>query len=372
MIVDQAVYRDGERQPCHDLSDEIERLRDVPDGFVWIGLKDPTESEFDLVRAELRLHPLAVEDAVNGNQRAKLEVYDQSLFVVLKPLRYDDATSLVETGELMLFVGDHFVVTVRRGEAGPLTDVRKHLESSRQQLAHGPAAVLYAVMDAVVDGYLAIDTEIGRDLEEMEESVFAGEVAAESASEGGRTPGSRTAGNDARRIYLLKREVLEVRRAVLPLLDPLQRLADRRTPHVPDEARLFFRDVSDHLLRVADHVESYDRLLGDILSAHLTRVSVQQNSDMRTISAWVAIAAVPTMIAGVYGMNFDHMPELRWRYGYFMALGVMVTACALMFRAFKRSGWLGGVGLLRSRRGHRCRAAAPARGRARPGSTRRP
>lgn len=342
MIVDQAVYRDGTRQTCHDLSDEIERLRDAPDGFVWIGLKDPTDAEFDLVKDELKLHPLAVEDAVNGHQRAKLEIYDSSLFVVLKPLRYDDSTSLVETGEVMLFVGDHFVVTVRRGEAAPLADVRKRLEARSTDLAYGPAAVLHAVMDAVVDGYIAIDAEIGQDLEEMEESVFASEVAAEAAAEGQRVgrPHDAKPGNDARRIYLLKREVLEVRRAVMPLLEPLARLADRRTPHVPDATRPFFRDVSDHLLRVADHVESYDRLLGDILSAHLTRVSVQQNSDMRTISAWVAIAAVPTMIAGVYGMNFENMPELTWRYGYFVVLGVMASACSLMFRAFKKSGWL--------------------------------
>ena len=343
MIVDAAVYREGTRQPCTDLSDEIDRLRDVPDGFIWIGLKDPTDAEFDLVKDELKLHPLAVEDAVNGNQRAKLEIYDKSLFVVLKPLLYDDATSLVETGELMLFVGDHFVVTVRRGEAGPLADVRRRLEARSGELAHGPAAVLHAVMDAVVDGYTAIDAEIGRDLEEMEESVFAGEVAAEAANlqpGGGSGPRDGRPGQDARRIYLLKREVLEVRRAVLPLIDPAKMLAERHMPHVPEDSRPFFRDVADHLLRVADHVESYDRLLGDILTAHLTRVSVQQNSDMRTISAWVAIAAVPTMIAGIYGMNFDHMPELRWRYGYAVVLAVMLTACSLMYRAFRKSGWL--------------------------------
>ncbi len=342
MIVDAAVYREGTRQPCTDLSDEIDRLRDVPDGFVWIGLKDPTDAEFDLVKTELKLHPLAVEDAVNGNQRAKLEIYDESLFVVLKPLLYDDATSQVETGEVMLFVGDHFVVTVRRGEAGPLADVRRRLEARRGELAHGPAAVLHAVMDAVVDGYTAIEGEIGRDLEQMEESVFAAEIEAEAATQraGGSGPHETGPGEDARRIYLLKREVLEVRRAVLPLIDPAQQLAERHMPHVPETARPFFRDIADHLLRVADHVESYDRLLGDILSAHLTRVSVQQNADMRTISAWVAIAAVPTMIAGVYGMNFENMPELGWRYGYFMALGLMAGACALMYRAFKRSGWL--------------------------------
>jgi magnesium transporter len=168
VIIDAAVYRDGRRLPCEDLSVELEALRDVPDGFLWIGLKDPTNAEFDQVKGQLRLHPLAVEDAVKGNQRSKLEVYEGSLFLVLKPLRYIEESSQIETGEVMLFVGDHFVVTVRRGEAAPLKEVRRRLEANAGQLAHGPAAVLYAVMDAVVDGYTAIDGEIQQDLEEME------------------------------------------------------------------------------------------------------------------------------------------------------------------------------------------------------------
>lgn len=346
MIIDQAVYRDGRRQPCTDLSDEIERLRELQDGFVWIGLKDPTDDELALVKDELGLHPLAVEDAVKGNQRSKLEVYDRSLFVVLKPLRYVEATSQVETGEVMVFVGEHFVVTVRRGEAGPLAEVRRRLEGRSDELAHGPAAVLHAVMDAVVDGYLEIDGEIEIDLEQMEESVFAGEVEVEAEALGDGDPVDRSEGSqrqrsgDARRIYLLKREVLEIRRAVQPLVDPVRRLAERDVPHVPAEARPFFRDVADHLMRVVDHVESYDRLLSDILSAHLTRVSVQQNDDMRRISAWIAIAAVPTMIAAIYGMNFEDMPELGWRYGYAMVLLLMAAACSLLYRSFKRSGWL--------------------------------
>jgi magnesium transporter len=344
VIIDAAVYRNGRRQPCEDLAAEVEALRDVPDGFLWIGLKDPTDAEFDRVKGQLRLHPLAVEDAVKGNQRSKLEVYEGSLFVVLKPLRYVEETSQVETGEVMLFVGDHFVVTVRRGEAGPLAEVRARLERRTDQLAYGPAAVLYAVMDAVVDGYTEIDAEIQRDLEEMEESVFAGEVAVEAEALGeegldslSQRPG---ASGEARRIYLLKREVLEIRRAVQPLQEPAQRLAERDVPHIPPAARPFFRDVADHVMRMSDHVESYDRLLSDILSAHLTRISVQQNDDMRRISAWVAIAAVPTMIAGIYGMNFEHMPELSWRYGYPMALGLMAAVCLTLYRSFKRSGWL--------------------------------
>ena len=344
MIIDAAVYRDGRRLPCRDLSDEAEALRDVPNGFIWIGLKDPTAAEFEDVSRELDLHPLAVEDAVKGNQRSKLEVYENSVFVVLKPLRYIEETSQVETGEVMLFIGDHFVVTVRKGEAAPLREVRRRLEANSQYLAQGPAAVLYAVMDAVVDGYTVIDAEIGQDLEEMEERIFAGEIAVEERALGVQPsdgPSQRhQAAHDARRIYLLKREVLEIRRAVHPLVEPARRLAERQVPHVPPSSRPFFRDVADHVMRVVDHVESYDRLLSDILSAHLTRISVQQNDDMRRISAWVAIAAMPTMIAGIYGMNFEHMPELHWRYGYPLAITVMAAVCLTLYRSFKRSGWL--------------------------------
>ncbi len=336
MIVDQAIYRDGVRQQCGDLSEALTVLRDDHTGFLWIGLKDPTDAEFDLVNDELRLHPLAVEDAVRGNQRAKIEHYDDSLLVVLKTLRYIEATSDVETGEVMVFLGDRFVVTVRRGEGNPLQEVRHRLELSEEHLALGPASVLHAVMDSVVDNYIHVDGEILIDLEEIERSVFGG---------------SRDV--DAAAIYRLKREVLEIRRATSPLVeamgclfhDPQKTLleADDR------ETLAFFRDVQDHLLRVADHVESYDRLLTDILSAHLAQISVQQNDDMRRISAWVAIAAVPTMLAGIYGMNFQYIPELEASvhvdgrevyYGYFVIVLVMVVVSASLYRAFKRSRWL--------------------------------
>ena len=326
MIMDQAVYRHGVRETCGDLSDELDELRrgDDPNAFLWIGLKDPTDAEFDLVNDELKLHSLAVEDAVKGNQRPKVELYDNTLFVVLKTLRYIEETSDIETGEVMMFIGDKFVVTVRRGEANPLVGVRQRLESTPENLAHGEIAVLHAVMDSIVDNYLAIDAELQTDLEEIEEEVFSG-----------------VAGVDSTSIYRLKREVLEFRRAAIPLAGPLQMLHDgSRSPLSNKEIRLLLRDVADHLLRVIDHVESYDRLLTDILNAHRAQISVQQNSDMRRISAWVAIAAVPTMVAGIYGMNFDNMPELRWRYGYFLVLGVMALVCGSLYRAFRRSGWL--------------------------------
>ena len=326
MIVDQAIYRDGIREPCGDLSDALEALRtgSDPHAFLWIGLKDPTDAEFDLVNDELKLHPLAVEDAVKGNQRPKVELYDNTIFVVLKTLRYVEATSDVETGEVMLFVGDRFVVTVRYGEVSPLSSVRRRLESRPDQLRHGEISVLHAVMDAIVDNYVDIDAELQNDLEEIEAAVFSG-----------------ARDTDSGQIYRLKREVLEFRRAAMPLAAPLSMLHDgSRSPVGVKEMRLLFRDVADHLLRVIDHVESYDRLLTDVLNAHLAQISVQQNSDMRKISAWVAIAAVPTMIAGIYGMNFDNMPELHWRYGYYAVLAVMAVACVGLYRAFRRSDWL--------------------------------
>lgn len=326
MIVDQAIYRQGQRLPCGDLSDALDELRggDDPHAFLWIGLKNPTDAEFDLVNDELQLHRLAVEDAVKGNQRPKVELYDNTIFVVMKTLKYIEETSDIETGEVMLFVGDRFVVTVRRGEANPLAGVRQALEANVHSLRHGEIAVVHAVMDSIVDNYVAIDAELQKDLEDIEASVFAGANRVSSAT-----------------IYRLKREVLEFRRAAMPLAAPLRMLHDgSRSPLPQKEVRLLFRDVADHLLRVIDHVESYDRLLTDILNAHLAQISVQQNADMRKISAWVAIAAVPTMIAGIYGMNFDNMPELRWHYGYYIVVAIMATACLGLYRAFRKSGWL--------------------------------
>jgi magnesium transporter len=323
VIVDQAVYRDGCRMPCGDLSDELAGLRAADSGFIWIGLKDPTPAEFALVSEELKLHPLAVEDAVKGNQRPKLDVYEDTIFVSLKTLNYVDATSDVETGEVMIFIGDRFVVTVRQGDANALAGVRARLERTPDQLRRGPIAVMHSVMDSIVDNYTVVDGELSEDLDLIEQQVFSG-----------------VRGVDAQDIYRLKREVLEVRRAAQPLELPLRRLRSEDMPLMHDEARPFFGDISDHLLRVIDHIESYDRLLTDVLNAHLAQITVQQNNDMRKISAWVALAAVPTMVAGIYGMNFDYMPELRYRWGYFIVLGALVVVELALFRAFRKSGWM--------------------------------
>lgn len=325
MIVDQAVYADGRRLPCTDLSAELARVRQQ-DGqdFIWIGLKDPTDAEFDQVQGALELHPLAVEDAVTGAQRVKLERYGHTIFAALRTIRYVDATSDIETGELMIFVGDRFVVTVRRGEAAELVGVRKRLESDPGPMVEfGPLGVFHAILDTIVDTYLAVDEEIQRDLDEIEESVFAG-----------------AGGTDSGTVYRLKREVLEFKRAAQPLVRPVTWLHEATGPIQSPELKLRFRDVADHLIRVTDHIETYDRLLTDVLNAHLAQVSVQQNSDMRKISAWVAMAAVPTMVAGIYGMNFDTMPELHWAFGYPLVISFMVLVCLLLYRAFRRSGWL--------------------------------
>jgi magnesium transporter len=333
VIVDVAIYRNGERAGVEDLTSALQECRDSGDGFVWLGLKDPSAEEVEEVGRELQLHHLAVEDAVTGHQRPKIERYGDTLFVVLKVLSYFDDTSSVETSELMVFVAQHFVVTVRRGDTGSLQDVREAVQHDRHKLKRGPRAVLHAIMEHVVRDYARIDDELERDVEQMEEQVFSPDRS-----------------SDAQRIYSLKREVLEVRRAAVPLVAPLKLLVDddRATDdaldggyHVVDQqARFVLRDVLDNLTRTVEHVESYDRLLTDILNAHLAQVSVRQNDDMRKISAWAAIAAVPTLVAGVYGMNFEHMPELSWSFGYPACVLFMIAVCVGLYRTFKRSGWL--------------------------------
>ncbi|MEU2063325.1 magnesium/cobalt transporter CorA [Streptomyces sp. NPDC013455] len=331
MIVDCAVYRHGHRtEGPEDLSDALAAARAVG-GFVWIGLHEPSEREFDLVTEEFGLHPLAVEDALKAHQRPKLEVYDDSLFMVLKPVVYEPENDTVSAGEVMVFVGDGFVVTVRHGECSPLAAVRRRLEEEPEMLDRGPTAVLYAIADATVDHYLEVATELQTDLDELETEVFRPEVG-----------GSR---NTASRIYTFKRQILEFRRATGPLALPLSRLAGggplgNGVPFVHDKARPFFRDVGDHLTRVNESVEALDRLVSDILSAHLAQMSVRQNDDMRKISAWAAMAAVPTMIAGIYGMNFDHMPELHWVWAYPAVIALMAALVASLYRLFKRRGWL--------------------------------
>ena len=275
------------------------------------------------VAAAFSLHRLAVEDAVNAHQRPKLERYEDSLFLVIKTLWYVDEDDAVETGEINLFVGDDFIVSVRHGAGSGLQQARLDLEAREAVLAHGPSAVVYAVCDQVVDGYESVADSLVEDVDEVEISVFSEE---------------RT--NDSARIYVLKRELAEVRRAVLPLRDPISRFANGTVHGIDREAAPYFRDVGDHLSRCADTLDELDGLLSTAFEAHLARISVQQNDDMRKISAGAALVVVPTLIAGIYGMNFDHMPELAWQFGYLYAVLLMFGTSAGLLWFFKRSGWL--------------------------------
>ena len=323
MIVDCALYRDGARAEDGAHWRELRAKANGTGDFVWIGMHDPSLDEIHEVAEVFGLHPLAVEDAVQAHQRPKLERFGEMVFLVLKTLWYVDENDAVETGEIAMFVGADFVVSVRHGQGNELHSAREELEESRQVLSHGPGGVLYAVIDRVVDEYLDVVDELVIDVDEIEESVFSAD---------------RT--NDSARMYVLKREIAEVRRAVLPLREPVLRLASGDIPAVTEEATPFFRDVSDHLARAAETVDGLDSLLSTAFDAHLAQISVQQNDDMRKISAGAALIVVPTLIAGIYGMNFKHMPELSWTYGYPFAVLLMAAAAGGLWVLFKRSGWL--------------------------------
>jgi magnesium transporter len=326
MIVDSALYREGVRVPLTCAKEDLARVRasvEEPGDFVWVGLHEPVEGELAAVAEIFSLHPLAVEDALHAHQRPKLERYDDGIFLVLKTLWYVDEYDAVETGEINLFIGRDFVISVRHGEGTELHTARTDLEKQTAVLGHGPSAVLYAICDRVVDSYEDVARALEIDVDEVEESVFSPE---------------RT--HDSRRIYVLKRELAEMRRAVNPLKEPMKRFAAGSVPVVTQEAAPFFRDVADHLIRVSETIETLDALLSTAFDAHLARIGVEQNEDMRKISAWVAIAAVGTLVAGIYGMNFQHMPELGWHYGYGMAISVMVVSSLVLYRMFKKSGWL--------------------------------
>jgi magnesium transporter len=326
MIVDCALYRDGLRvsldADSHD-PEAVAAARSAENDFVWVGLHEPSADELDRVSSLFALHPLAVEDALHAHQRPKLERYGDGLFLVLKTLWYVDELDQVETGEINLFLGPGYIVSVRHGEGTELRSARRDLEQRTHVLGHGTSAVLYAICDRVVDSYETVASEVEVDVDEIEASVF-----------------SLARSDDSARIYLLKRELAEMRRAITPLKDPMQRFAAGSVPGIASEAAPFFRDVADHLTRVADVIDSLDGLLSTAFDAQLARISVQQNDDMRKISAWVAIAAVSTLIAGVYGMNFENMPELGWDLGYPASVLLMVVASVVLYRFFKKSGWL--------------------------------
>lgn len=315
----------GDGHPVPKLEGLRARCDEHPDSFVWLGLFEPTKDELDMIMRVFSLPHLQVEDAANPNQRAKFDFdNDGHGLAVLKVLDYYEPSSDVNTGQIAIFVGSWFVITVRFGQVGDLRGLRERLEKSPNLRAMGPISVLYAVFDKVVDEYLAVSDEVDIDVEELEQAVFE--------------PGKRVKYAD--RIYRLKRENVEIRRAVNPLVTVAYDLVQEDIAWIPTEIRPYFRDVGEHLMRVHDAVEGIDAMLLTMLMAATSQQDLQQNKDMRKISAWVAIAAVPTMIAGIYGMNFDNLPELHWKYGYFMVLGLMAGACGLLYRAFRKSGWL--------------------------------
>jgi magnesium transporter len=325
VIVDNALYRKGVRVPVDcEISDLAAVRRRCGSGdFVWVGLHEPEQSELDAVAEIFDLHPLAVEDAVKAHQRPKLERYEDSLFLILKTLWYVDAEDAVETGEINLFVGPDFVITVRHGEGGALRHARLALEDREQVLAHGPSSVVYAVCDQVVDAYEQVAESLQEDVDEVETSVF-----------------SDVRTNDSARIYVLKRELAEVRRAVLPLREPINRFTTGAVHGIDPEAGPYFRDVGDHLARVSEAIDNLDSLLSTAFDAHLAQITVQQNNDMRRISAMIGLIAAPALIGAIYGMNFEHMPELGWVLGYPLALTLMALASLTVWIISKRSGWL--------------------------------
>ena len=329
-VIDCAVYVDGKRLPGRfSHADAVAEVRRRREGFVWIGLHEPNEEQIQGIAETFGLHELAVEDAVTAHQRPKLDRYEETLFMVLKTVRYIEhqspttANEIVETGEIMAFLGRDFIVTVRHGGHSGLAKLREEMEAEPERLRIGPAAVLHGIADRVVDSYLAVSESFENDIDVIETSVFAP-----------RSP------IGAEQMYLMKREILELRRAVMPLAVPLRRLAEGYTPLVPEQVRSYFRDVDDHLTTVSERVANFDELLTTLVDATLAKISLQQAADMRKITAWAAIIAVPTMGVGVYGMNFDYMPELQWRFGYPMVMLVILGACLILYRIFRRNRWL--------------------------------
>lgn len=333
-LVDCGVYVDGQRVPGNyspaDSLAKVRALDGVDAGFVWVGLHEPDERQMQEVAEVFGLHSLAAEDAVHAHQRPKLERYDDTLFLVLKTVQYvphesvAQAKEIVETGEIMIFAGRDFVVTVRHGDFSELTGLRKNLETAPERLRLGPFAVVHAIADHVVDHYLDVTLSVETDIDAMEEQIFATRSMI-----------------DIEHIYLLKREIVEFRRAVSPLSVALQRIvSDHRDLVSSKETRRYFGDVIDHHTRAADRIASYDEVLTSLVQAASARVAMQQNTDLRKISAFVAIAAVPTAVAGIYGMNFDHMPELRQAWGYPAVLVVMAVVCTGLYFTFRRNDWL--------------------------------
>lgn len=334
-IVTCAAYAEGRRVAEVALEDISEALRQ-PDRFVWIGLHEPDEKLLRQVQAEFGLHDLAVEDALRAHQRPKLERYGRDLFVVLRTAQM--IQHRIELGETHIFVGQRYVVSVRHGASALDGEVRRRCEALPELLARGPGFVLYALMDFVVDQYFPIVRALEEQLESLEEQIFGETLSRETTA----------------RIYELKRDLLEFKRAVAPLTDVCNRLMSYDLDLVPEDTRPYFRDVFDHTVRINEMTDSLRELVTSALEAHLSLLSAeqiaaihrqnetlqQQNEAMKKLAAWAAIIAIPTMIAGIYGMNFRFMPELEWRFGYPAIMAAMAGACGFLYYRFKHAGWL--------------------------------
>lgn len=337
-VVQAALYRDGRRVATPDsLAQTFRQLREYPDGMAWIGLHRPTEAEVLSLAEEFDLHELAVEDALEAHQRPKLERYGETLFVVLRAARYLDAQEEVEFGELHVFVGRDFLITVRHGAAPDLSAVRDRMEKTPELLALGPEAVLYAILDAVVDGYAPVVSGVQNDIDEIETEVFGGDPAV------------------SRRIYELSREMVEFQRATRPLVGMLHALMAGFAKYGTDEElQRYLRDVADHVTHTSERVDGFRQALADILTVNATLVTQQQNEEMRAmaeagieqneeikkISSWAAILFAPTLVGTIYGMNFESMPELKWAAGYPFAILLMAVVCVSLYFIFKRRDWL--------------------------------
>lgn len=308
-----------------ELSAIRERVQADPCEFVWINLVDPENDAVRAVQAAFGLSALSIDDAMNLKQRARIELNpkEKTAFIVMKVLEYVESTSDIETGQIALFIGPSYIIVVQLHTGLNLPGLSSHITDNYSAMGHGPLSVTHAIVDTVVDRYLEIVDEVAVDMQEIESRVFAGDST-----------------NDSEAIYRLKRENQEIRRAISPLVSAAQALVAMRIYQIPEELRPFFHDIGDHLLRANEQVESMDTLLLTILTASISRQDLQQNQDMRKIAAWAAILAVCTLVAGIYGMNFEQMPELSWQYGYPLSLGLMGLVAFALYRIFKRSNWL--------------------------------
>jgi magnesium transporter len=321
-IVACVAYQDGRRVGPVEIDDISEVLKE-PDQFIWVGLHEPSEALLARIQEEFELHELAIEDAHRAHQRPKLEAYGDSLFVVLQTAQMNERHQ-IDFGETHFFLGSHFLVTVRHGSSLAYTDVRARAESTPAVLGKGPGFALYAVMDAIVDQYFPVIAALERDLDEIEELVFAEQASRDTTAQ----------------IYRLKRELLKVKRAVSPLIDICNRLVRFDLQLIPEDTRPYFRDVYDHVIRINEMVDTTRELLTTALEANFSLISLAQNEIAKRFAGWAAILAIPTMVAGIYGMNFDFMPELDWEYGYFIVLAVTFGLSAFLFARFRRTGWL--------------------------------